>query len=193
MKIGPIIAIITSCLILSTIVTISIVNFLNLSNNALTLGGIYLSSIGLIMSIVGTILSGLSFVNAQAAKKAATEAKEQLSKGKQNIELSQLYMQGKDVLEKAQNLSGIENDNEILKEIQSFAYKASLCTHFFSEYDGSIFENKINLINLKIGDYKKTLNNPEIYNNQDSVKTWICDYISDVLKNMNGQMKKNLE
>lgn len=181
-------------ILLAIIIACTIVSNVNLSNYKLTIGGFYLSLIGLIISVGGTFLSGLSFVNAKAAKNAATEAREQFAKGQQNIELSQLYKQGTEVREKAQKLldKGSENHEEILKEIERFAYKAEDLIHLIS-VDRARFSNRASLIHYKVHDFRRGIKTPGIYNNQDSIVSQINDKITKVLQISSEQMSENIK
>lgn len=164
----------------------------NLNDDILTIGGFNLSLVGLIISIIGTILSGLSFINAKAAKIAATEAKEQIFKEKNNIELSHLHKQGTNALEKSQNLSGklTEEDEKIFKEIELFTYKATELAHLILA-DRTEFERRMGYITSEISKYKSNIKSPGYYT-QDEIKSRLNTQIARALQTISEQITKNL-
>lgn len=164
----------------------------NLSDNELAIGGFYLSFFGLIISIGGTILSGLSFVNAKAAKNAAIEARKQISKGMQNIELTKLYKLGEEVREKAQKLRDkcCEDHEEILNEIERFAYKAEDMSLLIS---GTSFSTYPNLIRTKVNEYRREVEKPGAHDYRNSHVNFIKHYITKILKIVNKQMDDNIK
>ncbi|MED0977010.1 hypothetical protein P4T49_17755 [Bacillus paranthracis] len=182
-------------IIIIIVITVAgmLVNNANLNNDELTSWGFYLSLFGFIVSVGGTVLSGLSFVNAKAAKIAADQARDQFLKGKQNIDLSQLYKQGIAAREEVQKLTdkSCARREEILMEVGRFVYNCEDISPSINVTNYGL-GTKPSLILSEVIKYRKEIEKPSSTGHLQFV-TQINKEITDILKIINNQMNKNIE